>query len=199
MFNVSVRRGPVDLPADVIPFLPSGRVRLAALPIEPFGFLRPTDQLWVRESVTVERGARAGGVALVRYNRDRVARRVPWPDGFGDLASGRVKAGAMPLPLSRFTLHIVSVRRVRLLSIGAPEAVAGGVEPRDGGWAPAGALEGFLPFRGAGEALGHVFGFGPGAGGGEVNPLVAVVAFAAVARNVERPGTFEGSRGAWRG
>lgn len=189
---------PVTLEAALVPRVMAGRVRLIHIPGRDGETaalrLSKGDALWVREGVKIGNTGRAvafgAGHVGVRYLNDPVMQMRRWPSALARPPLGWLEADRLPLYLSRLTLIVRRVQRIRLQQIDEASALLAGVELD---------RHGFLnPLQGgcfgavydtAHEAFGHFWdcalgsrALGPHAW--TCNPEVTQVEFSAVARNI---------------
>lgn len=191
---------PVNVQPELVPRIISGRVRVLHVLDDRALRIGVGDALWVREGVTISAPRVAGDDLLVRYLGDPVPRPHPWPGSHARPEKGWLPAERMPLQLSRLTLLVLRVTRIRLQQIDESDILAAGVELAHGGFGnPLQLGASTSAYRTAHEAFGHFWDclLGQGAIGRHAwtcNPEVTQIRFRALARNARRlvPGLGSG-------
>jgi hypothetical protein len=176
---------PVILHPEILRMVIASRVRLLHLVGRQYANLSEGDMLWAREALVVPNRQPGGDVVRVIYSSCGNERLVPWPRGIAKPGYGTVPPAGMPLHLSRLTLVVTEMARMRIQQIDEDEAVQAGVSIEARGFNnPLGTAE---PVATAHEAFGRMWDAAVQFDhriGWTVNPEVTQVHVRAIARSV---------------
>jgi hypothetical protein len=176
---------PVILHPEILRLVMASRVRVLHLAGRAYARLSEGDVLWVREGMHLPVRQPGGDVLRVVYGGSGAERLVPWPRGIKAPGPGAVPPAGMPVQMSRLTLVVTQMARMRIQQIEEADAIAAGVLIEGAGFCSP--LSDLLPVPGAVEAFGRMWDAVCGFDlrlGWAVNPEVTQVHIRAIARNV---------------
>lgn len=195
-----IRTAPVALHPEILRRVVALRIRLI--------FVDPAqcrvgegDALWVQEAFSPSRHQGGGDWLRLRYQMDGAERQVFWPKAKVRPAPGELtRAERMPMPASRYTLHVRAAERIRLQQLTEHQAIDAGVnlaglngfeDPLSGGvWLSAHEAFARMWDRAlGGESLGPMCW--------TCNPEVLALTVRATARNIRELMPGVGSGGVW--
>jgi hypothetical protein len=177
---------PVILHPEIHRMVMASRVRIVHLHGRSYGQLSEGDMLYVREGLTLPKKQPGGDMLRVVYGNDGAEALVRWPRAIAAPSVAHVPPAGMPMQVSRLTLVVTEVARMRIQQIDPDEAIAAGVKwEHTGGYSnPLGMA---APVDSAVEAFGRLWDAANSYDlrvGWAANPEVTQCRVRAIARNV---------------